>query len=362
LAAASDLASRVHQAPVTLDDGLAVATPSSAGFDERALGEVLRNVQDGTVNIHSVLVMRRGKLAAELYRSGRDRSVYSVWSSCHSFSQADQHDMRSVSKSVVSLLYGILLARHEVPSLETSVASLYPEFPDLDDPARRLIRIRHLLTMTTGLAWNEPSPVHRASSTDEFGLFIHRCAYRYVFDRDVVAAPGRHFVYSGGATAVLAEIMERSTGKSLREIARERLFTPLGIRNWQWTGNVYGTPVAPVGLRLTPRDMIKIGAMVLARGQWQGRQVVPADWIAQSTKSEIDASPVGGYGFQWWTTSTDRQGKALPVTAAIGNGGQRLFIVPALDLVVATTAGDYGDPAISVPLNRLLNEIAHAAI
>lgn len=346
--------------PPALRDGLSTAAPAETGFDAAALCNALQGVHDGPANIHSVLVMRHGKLVAELYRSGSDRSIYSLWSSRVSFDRTDRHDMRSISKSVVSLLYGILLSRGEVPGIDTPVSSLYPELPEYDDVSRRAIRIRHLLTMTMGLEWNEPSPVNRASSTDEAGLFFRQCAYSYVFSRDIVALPGQQFTYSGGATAVLAEIMVRATKRPLRNIAREELFKPLGIADWEWIGNIYGTPAAAAGLRLKPRDLMKIGVMMLDQGRWHGRQIVPAAWIAQSTKPDIITEPVGGYGFQWWSTSSAWRGKKLMVTEAIGNGGQRLFLVPALDLAVVTTAGDYNDPAISTPLNQLLQQIVGA--
>ncbi|NTF83935.1 serine hydrolase domain-containing protein [Rhizobium rhizogenes] len=344
--------------PALAADSLAIGASSDLGIDAKALHAVLEKVQGGRANIHSVLVLRHGKLAAELYRPGFDRSIYSLWASRRQFAQANLHDMRSVSKSVVGLLYGILLDRGEVPGIDTSVSSLYPECSALhDDTSRRVICIRHLLTMTAGLAWTEPSPVLRASSTDEVGLALRPCAYSYVFQRDVVAPPGTLFTYSGGLTAILAEIMERSTKRSLRQIAAENLFVPLGITDWEWVGDVYGKPMAPAGLRLRPRDLIKLGATMLAGGEWQGRRVVPAGWIARSITPSIMTAPVGGYGFLWWSMTTRWKDRDLSVTAAIGNGGQRLFLVPDLDLAVVTTAGNYGDPAIAAPINAILHSV-----
>lgn len=343
-----------------ISDGLAAADPSALGFDADALRAATARVRDGATNIHSLLVMRDGKLAAELYRAGPDRSLYSLWASRHAFGPADLHDMRSVTKSVVSLLYGILHARGEEPDLDVPVASLYPDCPELDDPARRAIRIRHLLTMSAGLDWMEPSPVRRASSTDEIGLAFRACAYRYVFGRDIVAPPGTAFTYSGGLTAVLGETLARSAKRPLRDIARDELFAPLGIADWEWIGDLHGQPIAPAGLRLAPRDLMKIGAMMLAGGRWQGRQVVPAEWVAESTKTGIATPPLGGYGYQWWTMTAQRKGRPVDVVAAIGNGGQRLFLAPDLDLAVVTTAGDYNDPAIIAPLKAVLDEVVRS--
>ena len=349
-------------APALAADGLAIETSSALGIDAKALHTVLKGVQGGAANIHSVLVLRHGKLAAELYRPGFDRSIYSLWASRRQFAPAELHDMRSVSKSIVGLLYGILLNRGETPGIDTSVSSLYPECSALHDTSRREIRIRHLLTMSAGLEWTEPSPVRRASSTDEIGLALRPCAYSYVFQRDVVAPPGTQFTYSGGLTAVLAEIMERSTKRSLRQIAEENLFVPLGITDWEWVEDIYGNPMAPAGLRLKPRDLMKIGAMMLAGGEWQGQRIVPAAWIARSIKPSIMTAPIGGYGFQWWSMTIRWKDRDLSVTAAIGNGGQRLFLVPDLDLAIVTTAGDYGDPAIATPTNAILHSVVRTVL
>jgi len=349
--------SAMADASSSIADGLDTGTPAALGMDATRLNDIVDTVRNGTANIHSLLIMRHGKLVTELYRAGSDRSLYSLWSSRRLFTADDRHDMRSVSKSVVGLLYGILIARGKVADIETPVASLYPEYQELNDTSRRAIRIHHLLTMTAGLEWNEPSPVHRTASTDETGLALQPCAYGYVFRRAVIAPPGTLFTYSGGLTAVLAEIMARSVNGSLREIANEHLFAPLGITNWEWVGDVYGKPIAAAGLRLRPRDFMKIGTMMLAGGQWQGRRIVPSEWIMASTKARVVTPPVGSYGFQWWSMTVRWKDRHLPVSTAIGNGGQRLFLVPALDLAIVTTAGDYGDPAIAGPLNDIFQAV-----
>jgi len=327
------------------------------GLDENALSSILSRVRAGTDNIHSVLVARQGKLVAELYHPGQDRSLYSLWATRTTFTAADCHDMRSISKSVVSLLYGILLSRGEVPDIETPVVSLYPEYPELNDPARRAIRIRHLLTMSSGLEWNEPSPIHPSTEDDQIGLFLRSTAFHYVFARDILTPPGDRFVYSGGNTAILAEIMTRAKNKSLRQIARTELFEPLSITNWEWIASIRGVPIAYAGLRLSPRDLIKIGELVLNRGKWQERQIVPESWIAQSTTPHIRAGDDDAYGFQWWTSTVEWGNQKLPVTEAIGRGGQTLSIVPDLDLVIVTTAGNYNSPAIFKTLRKLIQEI-----
>lgn len=339
--------------PPALADALPVATPAALGFDTPALCAALHQIRTAPTNLHAILILRHGTLVAELYRPGPDRSLHSLWSSHTRFGPETLHDLRSISKSVTSLLYGILLHRGDVPALDTPVPALFPEHPHLADPARQAIRIRHLLTMSAGLDWTEPSPVRRVTASDEGGLTYRSTAYPYVFARPVTAPPGEVFTYSGGLTAVLAEIMVRATGRPLRDIAATELFTPLGITSWEWVGNLFGTPLAAAGLRLRPRDLLKIGAMMLNGGTWQGRQIVPAAWITESTAPHIPAQPLGAYGFQWWATATPWRGQSLPTATAIGNGGQRLALVPALGLAIAITAGDYNSPAINPVLDEL---------
>lgn len=340
-----------------LGDGLIRGEASGDGIDQNVLCTVLDEVRNGPENIHSVLVMRRGRLVAELYRRGLDRSIYSLWQSRIDFTPRDRHDMRSISKSVVGLLYGILLSRGKVPALSTPITSLYSEYPELDQPARRAIEVKHLLTMSSGLDWNEPSSVRRESRNDEIALFWTWSVYRCVFQRDIVAAPGERFTYSSGATAVIADIMVRATNRSLRDIARTELFEPLGITDWEWVGDIYGNAMPSFGLRLRPRDLMKIGSMMLAGGKWQSRQIVPAEWIAQSTQPYIMSGPARGYGFQWWSSQVTWKARQLSVTIAIGNGGQRLFLIPDLELAVVATAGAYDDRTIGASLNELLQRI-----
>jgi len=156
--------------------------------------------------------------------------------------------------------------------------------------------------------------------------------------------------------------MVRSTHRSLRDIARTELFEPLGITDWEWVGDIYGNAMASSGLRLRPRDLMKIGNMMLAGGRWQSRQIVPAEWIAQSTKPYVRTGSASGYGFQWWSSQVTWKAGELSVIIAIGNGGQRLFLIPALAMVVVATAGDYDNGEIGPSLNQLLQRIVETVI
>jgi CubicO group peptidase (beta-lactamase class C family) len=183
--------------------------------------------------------------------------------------------------------------------------------------------------------------------------------------------PGKRWIYNGGATALLARIIERGTGKPLHEFARERLFDPLGIGPTEWLTDRTGEPIAASGLRMTPRDLARIGLMMLKRGMWGDRRVVPAEWIDRSTSPMIDVDEIRQYGYHWYlgkfafTVSTGprwNRSRLERFWSAIGYGGQRLFVFPGLDLVVAIAAGNYDMPDQWVPPTRIIREVVLPAI
>jgi Cu/Ag efflux protein CusF len=140
----------------------------------------------------------------------------------------------------------------------------------------------------------------------------------------------------------------------LRTYARQKLFDPLGIRNWEWVGDLRGRPRAYTGVRLTPRDLARIGRLVLDRGRWKEQQLVPAEWVRRML-APCPAS--GDFGYHWWSGTVWVSGKQLEWKGALGNGGQRLFLVPELDLVVVTTSGEYDDSTIGRYQQYLLQQV-----
>ena len=154
------------------------------------------------------------------------------------------------------------------------------------------------------------------------------------------------WTYNGGGTDLLGNIIERVSGKSLEVFAREALFAPSGISDWEWMKYRNEKIASAAGLRLRPRDAAKIGQLVLNKGDWNGRQIVSARWIEQSVTPRFQAIGYFGglffYGQQWWMGRTLSGDKDVKWIAALGLGGQRIFIVPELDLVVMTTSGLYG--------------------
>ncbi|CAJ0789193.1 hypothetical protein LMG19083_01832 [Ralstonia psammae] len=349
-------------APTHLNDGWQVeADPAAAGFDADRLCAVLRNIADADINFHSLLVVRHGRLVGEVYHAGKDERVKDVFRTTRTFDATTLHDIRSISKSVTSLLWGIAQGQRKTPPLDTPALSLFPELADLNRDGREAITLSQMLSMSSGLAWNE----WRATSlfnNDEFGLFWHTSQVHYVFDRPMAAPAGTQFNYNGGNTAVLARLLAERVGMSLPEYARKQLFEPLGITDWEWVDDYRGRPLAFAGVRLRPRDLARIGQLVLQHGQWNGRQIVPAEWIAESTRPHIDTGMGLQYGYQWGLGKVAAGGTEHAWIGGIGNGGQRLWIVPGLDMVIVTTAGDYNQRASWKQAETLRDQVMTAVL
>jgi CubicO group peptidase (beta-lactamase class C family) len=354
--AVSGVATPACVEPAVLDDGWPTATPEAAGFDSAALCVALDDVTRDPANIHGVIVERHGRLVAELYRRGKDRSNGSLFAREVEFGPTVLHDVRSVSKTIVSLLLGIARQQHPI-DLQASPLAFYPDYTGPEFAASKAVTVEHLLTMSSGLEWHETVQTYGTFANDETRLFWKWNLSRYVLSRPRVAAPGSQFNYSGGNTAVLADILVSATDTPLRDFARTALFEPLGIREWDWAGDLYGRPLAFAGLRMRPRDLAKVGRMVLAQGQWHGKHVVPAEWLRASLRPQIAVGNGLAYGYQWWIGTTDWQGQKLPWAAGFGNGGQRLFVVPDLDLTVTITAGNYNDPQIRQTVDGIFRRI-----
>ncbi|SKA31015.1 CubicO group peptidase, beta-lactamase class C family [Enhydrobacter aerosaccus] len=329
--------------PSARDDGWPVAAATEDKLVDRA---ALCRMTDGlatspTANVHAVLVARGGRLVFERYLSGpdeiHDRHIRNVV-----FDADTQHDLKSVSKSVASLVVGIAIDRGLIDSVNQPVFSFFPELSDLRTPEKDSLKLSHVLTMSMGLAWIEATPSTGNDDNDEARM--HRAAdpCRYVLGLPMTAPPGQEFFYNTGALALLSAIVRKATGQPLDELARTALFEPLGITGVEWK-RIKGDTDAGGGLRLRPRDMAKIGQLVLAGGRWNGRQLVPKDWIDASITPWMKATSGFSYGYLWWLGTTRIERRDVPWIAALGRGGQSIRIVPSLDLVVAVTAGYYQD-------------------
>jgi CubicO group peptidase (beta-lactamase class C family) len=327
--------------PAARDDGWPVASADEDKLVDRgALCRMADRLAANSANVHAVLVARGGRLLFERYFSGPDenynRRVRNVI-----FDAGTLHDMKSVSKSIASLALGTAIDRGLIGSINEPIFSFFPELSGLRSPEKDRLRLVHVLTMSMGLKWVEATP-DRNYDNDEVRMQMAQDPCRHVLSLPVTAPAGQEFFYNTGALTLLSAVIRKATGRPLDEFARATLFEPLGITGAEWI-RVKGDADAGGGLRLRPRDMAKIGQLVLAGGRWNGRQVVSKAWIDASMTPRMDATNLFFYGYLWWLGRSLFNGHEVDWAGALGRGGQSIRIVPELDLLVVVTAGYYQD-------------------
>jgi CubicO group peptidase (beta-lactamase class C family) len=353
-------------APAKITDGWPVSSPSEQGLDPSqicAIGARLKDLSGADPN--GVVVVRHSVIVYEQYFAGADQR----WPE-HSWGEPlpilphdaeTKHDMSSATKSVVALLVGIAVDRGLLKSLDMPALDFFPEYPDLGSPERAGISVRDLLTMRAGLRW-----IYQPYLSFWRQIDAAPNPYRLILEQPVTAAPGTVFRYNNGSAELVGAILQRATHRPLEELAKEALFDPLGITDWEWGRMANGDPGASWGLRLRPRDFAKIGQLVLDHGQWRGRQIVSAAWIKDMTAPHVTQRE-GAYGYYWWLETTTIAGRQIDLVEALGWGGQNLYVVPSLDLIVAVTAGVYdyngkgpqglaGDTARDIALRAALGD------
>ena len=298
--------------------------------------------------LHAVLVQQHGKVVVERYYAGADEAWGRPLGEVR-FGPEVLHDLRSVSKSVVGLLYGIALAAGKVPGPEVPLLDVF-DYPDLAaEPARRALTVGHALSMTLGIEWNEDLP-YTDPRNGEIAMENAPDRYRYVLSRPIVEPPGTKWGYCGGATALLGTLIARGTGMALLDYAKAVLLRPLGIAAAEWSPGMNGEAAAASGMRLTAPGLVRIGQCVLAGGEG----VVPAAWLEQSFVKRAAVDREIDYGFQWYRYNGSSGGP--PWMAGFGNGGQRLIVVPGLGLVVAIFCGNYNLPTQGAVPRRVFGE------
>lgn len=311
------------------------AAPADVGIDgarlEQAVASLPAPAEHG---MHSMLVLRRGKLVREVYWNGYGRDI--------------QQDLRSATKSITALLTGIAIDRGAIAGvgqpLRTYLKAAYPAAPALAHD----ITLEHLMTMRSGLACDDRDA---ASPGQEDRMYRQRDWVGYFLNLPVAHAPGADTHYCTGGVVTLGRIIAEATRQPIPAFAGEALFAPLGIVGTRWAQFDGGGQTDTGGhLKLRPRDLAKIGQLVLQQGRWNGRQLVSAEWIAQATRehTRIEDRRMP-YGYLWWLSPTVHHGKQVQVAYASGNGGQYLFVVPELELVVVFTGGNYNSSKAGLP-------------
>src|SRR4029450_1937987 len=224
---------KVCGAPVALNDGWSIASQAEVGLDPAKLCQLDAFIAEWPkANVHAVVVVRNGKLVMERYFAGEDERWGDKLGRV-TYGPEVKHDLRSISKSVTSLLVGIALSEGKFPALDSSVFDAFPDYADLKTPEKARITFRDLLTMSAGLAWEETLPWNDPRN-NEREMIMAADPFRYILSQPVAVPPGTVYTYSGGGTSLLGETLIRSTGRSLKDYAREKLFLPIEAPDFEW--------------------------------------------------------------------------------------------------------------------------------
>jgi CubicO group peptidase (beta-lactamase class C family) len=333
-----------YTAPEATGDGLATGEPADYGVQMSSIAPLIERIRSGGyVNIHSLLVLRKNTLVVEEYFPGVSDGGVTV-----AYDRDTLHTLRSVTKSVNAILIGIAVDQGLIRSVDDPISIYLPEYADIfADPGKRAIRLRHLLSMTAGLQWDEWSVPYSDPRNDVARLNAAPDPVRYVLERPLVAGPGQLFVYSSGVSDTLGLILQRATGLRPDLFAERYLFSMVGITQYYWSRYPNGFVRTNGGLYLRPRDMAKIGLLYLNGGSWGQQRLVSERWVAECTRAqapEFSTTYVRGYGFQWWLDRFSPPGRSLVIGfGGRGRGGQFVFVVPDTDLVVVFTGWNDND-------------------
>jgi len=353
-------------APMALAQNWQSIDPATVGFAPDMAARFDKLIADkGVWGLHGVVVTRHGKLVLERYLAGSDE----IWGrpiGTVNFGPDTLHDIRSVTKSIVGLLYGIARAQEKVPPPEARLLDALPEFKDFAiDPRARKLTVANALTMTLGLDWNEDIP-YQDPANSEIQMELAPDRYRYILGRPFIAEPGTRWIYGAAGPELIAKLIINGTGQTLPDFARANLFDPIGVGKTDWNKGFNGKPAPASGLRMTPLDLARIGQLVLNRGQWEGHGVVSPAWLDASFRPYVPCDEQRRYGYFWYSGDfVYGHPPNRPIAhwvGCFGYGGQRLFVLPSLDIVIAITSGNYADPKQWMPPIRVVREVVLASV
>jgi CubicO group peptidase (beta-lactamase class C family) len=288
------------------------STPEDQGMDSHRLAQMLDDINQQHLDFHSLLIVRNGYLVSETY--------FGI------YKQNSRHKLYSCTKSVVSTLIGIAIDKGYIDRIDQRIVDFFPAytFANLDEQ-KETMTLEDLLTMRSGLDWHEGDPAFAA-------MYNSPDWVQFMLDMPMAQPPGSQFNYCSGCSHILSAILQQTTGMNPLDFAEQYLFQPLGISNLQWDTDAANIPIGGWGLQITPRDMAKIGYLYLQDGQWDGQQIVSANWVENATRKQTKTDGDSGYGYQWWTYPS------LEAYTALGRYGQTIFVIPEDDLVIVTTA------------------------
>jgi len=307
-----------NNVPVSNDEPWLTATPEEQGFDSEVLLGLLQRIDTENLDVHAMVLMRDGKIFFEFYN--------------YPYGPNTLHHTKSVGKSVLSALTGIALEQGHLTALNVPILNSFPEYKAaIDDPRKADITLFDALTMTAGLDIGDDNPNSLSS------ILLSDNWVEATWDEPMINNPGDAYNYSSFVSHLIAVVTERAVEADLIAYAQSELFEPLGMGELQFDRDPQGNWFGAGPLWMTPRDMLRFGQLYLDEGSWLGEQIVPRSWVRESTRNQIgelssrDLEFLNArYGYQWWIFDG--------AYAAIGVGGQLIFVIPDLDFVAVITS------------------------
>ena len=314
-------------------NGWRTASPASEGMGGKRLDEMIAKIRAAKLPIDSVTIVRHGNVVLD-----QEFGLFAKRRLGQPYANARLHELWSATKSVTSMVLGIALQERgtamgiDEKTPIVRLAAAVGQRPKNIDARKRAMTIEDLLTMESGLAWKESGYAYEPGSGNDVIAMLGTGDWsEYVSDKPMATRPGTSFVYNTGSAHLVSAVIRLLTGRPAVKLARQRLFAPLGIHDIQWKSDPVGTTAGGFGLVLQPRDLAKLAYLYLHQGRWDGRQIVPAAWVTQSTTDQVD-DPLHDYGYLWWLDRAD--GYAY----MDGLYGQLAAVVPGKDLVAVITA------------------------
>lgn len=330
-----------YQAPAKPADGIRTGMANPATLPSGVAERLVNGVIDGTYpDVRSILIYRKGALLLEEYFYGYDRSR--------------PHQMRSLTKSVISLLAGVAVDRGLINAHEPVLARLGYAAYENPDPRKARVTLTDLLSNQSGFACNDHDG---ASPGNETKLYETADWPKAFVDLPMIADPGAVGRYCSAGFFTAGRIIERAAGKPLPDFAQEVLLGKLGIRrsDWRWEFTLNRSQRNEFGqIYLRPRDMLKLGILIQQRGEWEGRRVVSASWIdaAVARQSRVDDSDYGlGIWHRWYSVPGPDGEDRVDTIMLSGNGGQKVYLVPSLDLIAVFTGASFNQES---PVNEMM--------
>ena len=331
-----------YSQPKNLEDGWKTTNLQSQNVDTAKIYKLFNQLQSNDNKLHSILLVKNGQIVIEEYFNYQ--------------SENKQHDLRSATKSIRSILLGIAIDKGFIDSIDDTI-SKYIKSPvptkNLDERKNK-ITIRHLLTMSAGLDCNDWD---KKSKGQEDKVHKKKDWLQYTLNLPMVNEPGTVSNYCSMGTVLIAKIISQASGMTIDKFAEKYLFHPLNINNVSWSHTTTNKKVIPSAKRLymTSRDMAKIGQLILNNGKWNEKQIVSEKWIEESTTPKTKITNID-YGYLWWIIPFKVKEQMIVSKVATGNGGQYIMIFPELGIVAVFTGGAYNSQEQMLPF-AMVNDI-----